>query len=161
MSTYINASGTINFENEESMLKGIEPLVKNGYLLENEDGSYTLMAEENTEVSHDVLDTKEYHLEIPLDCYKNIGRIMDSVLEHADSGRFEYYCTDGSNSLCSWQDGQVEKFDTDASILRLAGTTNQIDIDVLAFDPETFEDKYDKDYHEYLRNFMLDALDKV
>lgn len=162
MSTYINASGSIRFDSESSLNKGLTPLIDGGWLKKNEeDNNYSIWAESDSEVGQDVINVDNLTLEIPFDCYRNLGARIHLVLEEASGGHFQYYRTDGRFELRSWIDGKVEIVDTDRAILRLANSDDEIDRDVLTMNVLEFEEKHDKDYNDSLRGLMMDAFNRL
>lgn len=157
MSTYIHAGGCIRFESFENLISGLNPLIKGGLLKKQEDDNYSAWGDEDSIIDNDVVDFDKLELTLPFECYRNLGLFIHLTLKHAISGWFKYYRTDGLNELKIWEDGKIEKFETDESILRLARSSNEIDKDVLSMDPLEFELKHDADYGDSLRKLMMDA----
>jgi hypothetical protein len=161
MSVYLTVAGHFSFPSMLVLLGAIQPLLEGGTIVA-EGGEFTWFNEGGFPISDDnVVDSKSFILTIPSYSYRNFGGLLGEISAKASGGEFKGYCTNSDYTLMLWRDGVFTKIDDVDDISKLAGLSEQSDIDVLSMQSEDWEELYGADFQEALDWVMERALEKM
>ena len=162
MSHYITVAGSLTYDSKDKLFESIDPLIKGGWLSEEEDEYIWRNELGSAVVDTNAVCAETLTLTIPHSDYRNFTRVMSSVVNGSHSGTCKWYSTDGRNFLRLWKDGIFSTFDEPEMIVRLANTKDQCDLDVLTMQSDEWEQKYDDcDFYNHLSDVMEAALERI
>ena len=160
MSTYITATGELVFPNINDFNESLQILTQGGWICPKD----LLWLDEGgtTVTDDDCVLIDELTLIFPDSYYRNLSRVIHSILSNAESGLFKCSTTDGCYELFIWSGGECRRVTEPDEILLLSRDNSQEAKDLFALDCCEWEEKYDEcDFSEYLSDLMFDALDKL
>jgi hypothetical protein len=101
MSTYVYATGKLEFGSPQLLEKAVAPLRKGGWLKPDN----TMVFEDNDPADDGSPVINGHELTIPSGSWRNLGRVMPDVLEKASSGYYTEDCDDGDLYFYHWNNG--------------------------------------------------------
>jgi hypothetical protein len=156
MSNYITGQGHLVFRDESILMQAIGPLMKGGWLVEDEE-QYIWQDETGTPLMIDnAVCLEEYLITIPCASYRNFSQAIDAAIALADSGQFKCYSTE-SISLKAWTNGEFIKVNDLHVIAKVARTSEQSDIDALSMMSDEWEAKYPEDDYDVALDGVMNA----